>query len=140
MNSNKGKIIIQGIDFTSTYNECMFNPIEKHFPKASSAATFPTIRTASKCMKIGMNLLTAMAKGTAAIDDNELETIADKFYAEEDELIKSFPKTYYTRYKKNLRSFIFDEIIAGILFQYEVASTFDKSLKLAVDSVLLSKQ
>lgn len=136
--NNKGKIIIQGVDFTRVYNKWLFDPIEKHFPKAAAVATFPLIRTASKCMEKGMDLFIDIAKGKAVIDDNELEKIADIFYTDEDDLIKSFPKTYFTRYKKILRSFILDAIIAGIQFKYEVATTLDERLKPEVNSILTS--
>lgn len=136
--NNKGKVIIQGIDFTRNYSKCLLDPINKHFPKAAAVATVPLFKTASKCMEKGMDLFIDIAKGKAVIDDNELEKIADIFYTDEDDLIKSFPKTYFTRYKKILRSFILDAIIAGIQFKYEVATALDERLKPEVNSILTS--
>lgn len=133
LSNNEGKIIIQGIDFTSIFNKYSFEPISKHFPKAAAVATFPLIITASKCMEKGMEIcmevIKDIEKGTAIPNEMELNEIVNQFITMEDDLIKSFPITYYTRHKKKLRSYILDEINAGISFWYEVVNTLNSKLK-----------
>lgn len=133
LSNNKGKIIIQGVDFTSLYNDYLFNPIKEHFPKAAAVATFPLCRTASKCMEKGseifMEIIGGIIKGASIPAENEFDKMVDQFFAEEDDLIKSFPTTYHTRHKNELRRYILDEIKAGILFWYEVAFTLNSKPK-----------
>jgi chaperonin GroEL (HSP60 family) len=119
-----GKVIVNGIDFTHLYNECMFKPIDKHYSKASAKATVPIILITSKCMKIGRNMFYDTLSNTKSFDADELANsireATKKFYVEEDELIKTLPVTYYTRGKKKLISYLYDSIRAGISFSSEV--------------------
>jgi hypothetical protein len=125
------KVIINGIDFTRDYTRCMFKPITEHYSNSSAKATFPIIVITSKCMKIGRNLLCDTLNDTKSYNmetlTDSIKEAAKKFYTEEDELIKTLPVTYYTRGKKNLISFIYDSIRAGILFSSEVVVKLNTS-------------